>query len=56
VLSGLAVALAGALFFSTGHPAHVVASCLFFALGALGVGWQGWEAIRRLRGGEGPKS
>jgi hypothetical protein len=49
------VALAGALLFSTGHAAHAVAGGLFFAMGALGVGWQGWEAVKRMRGGEGPK-
>jgi hypothetical protein len=52
LLSGLAVCLAGALFFSTGHPAHVAIGCAFFAAGALGVGWQGWEAVKRLRQGE----
>ena len=55
LLSGLGISLAGALFFSTGHAAHVAAGCIFFAMGALGVGWQGWEAVKRLRGGEGPK-
>jgi hypothetical protein len=41
--------LTGALFFSTGHPAHVAAGCVFFAMGALGVGWQDWHAVKRLR-------
>jgi hypothetical protein len=26
-----------------------------FALGAAGAGLQGWHAVKRLRGGEGPK-
>ena len=46
---------AGALLFSTGHAAHVVCSGILFALGAAGVGVQGWHAVKRLRGGEGPK-
>jgi hypothetical protein len=50
VVSGLGVALAGALFFSTGHPAHVVVGCIFFAMGTAGVGLQGWHAVKRLRG------
>jgi hypothetical protein len=52
VLSGLGVCLAGALLLSSGHAAHVAAGCVFFAMGALGVGWQGWEAVKRLRDGE----
>ena len=56
LVGGLGLCLVGALWFSTGHPAHAAAGCLFFATGALGVGWQGWEAVKRLRGGEGPKS
>jgi len=51
LVAGLGMCLAGALFFSTGHPAHAVAGGLFFAMGALGVGWQGWKAVKRLRGG-----
>jgi hypothetical protein len=52
VLSGLGVALAGALWFSTGHPAHAVCGGTLFAMGTFGIGWQGWEAVKRLRGGE----
>ena len=55
VVAGLRVCLAGALFFSTGHAAHVFAGCVFFAMGAVGVGLQGWHAVKRLRGGEVPK-
>ena len=55
VLSGLGVALAGALLFSTGHAAHAVCGSILFALGAAGVGLQGWHAVKGLRGGEGPK-
>jgi hypothetical protein len=50
VLSGLRVALAGALWFSTGSPAHAVAGGLFFALGSAGIGLQGWHAVKRLWG------
>jgi hypothetical protein len=55
VLSWLGVALAGALWFSTGHAAHAVCGGLLGALGAAGVGLQGWHAAKRLRGGEGPR-
>ena len=55
VLSGLGVALVGALLCSSGHAAHVVAGGLLFALGAAGAGLEGWQAVKRLRGGEGPK-
>ena len=55
VLSGLGVALAGALLASSGHAAHVVSGGIFFALGAAGIGLQSWLAVKRLRGGEGPK-
>ena len=55
VLSGLGVCLAGALLLASGHAARVVAGCTLFALGAAGVGLQGWHAGKRLRGGEGPK-
>jgi hypothetical protein len=55
VVSGLAVALAGSLLFSTGHAAHAVCSGILFALGAVGVGLQGWHAVKRLRGDEGQK-
>jgi hypothetical protein len=53
VLSGLGVCLAGALLFSTGHAAHAVCGGTLFALGAAGVGLQGWHAVKRLRGSEG---
>ena len=53
VVTGLGVCLAGALMASTGHTAHVVAGGILFAMGAVGVGWQGWEAVKRQRGGEG---
>jgi hypothetical protein len=43
--------LAGALRFSTGHAAHVVCGGTLFALGAAGVGLQGWHAVEWLRGG-----
>jgi hypothetical protein len=55
VLSGLGVALAGALLFSTGHAAHAVCGDFLFALGASCVEVQCWHAVKRLRGGEGPK-
>ena len=55
VLSGLGVALAGALLFSTGHAAQAVCGGTLFALGAAGVGLQGWHAVKRLRGGGRPK-
>ena len=51
LVAGLGMCLAGAMFFSTGHPAHVAAGCVLFTTGALGVGWQGWEALKRLQGG-----
>jgi hypothetical protein len=40
------------MFFSTGHPAHAVAGGIFFEMGAVGVEWQGWEAVKRLRNGD----
>ena len=49
------MALAGALRFATGHAAHAVCGGTLFALGAAGAGLQGWHALKRLRGGEGPK-
>ena len=55
VVGGQGVCLAGALLFSTGHAAHVVCGSIRFALGAAGAGLQGWHAVKRLRGGEGPK-
>ena len=55
VACGLDVCLAGALLASTGHAAHAVCGCILLALGAAGVGLQGWHAAKRLRGGEGPK-
>ena len=51
----LAVCLAGALLFSDGHAKLVLIGGLMFALGTAGVGLQGWHAVKRLRGGEGPK-
>ena len=51
VLSALGVSLAGALLFSTGQAAHAVCGGILFALGAAGVGLQGWHAVRRRRGG-----
>jgi hypothetical protein len=42
VLSGLGVALAKALLFSTGHAAHAVCGAILFALEAAGVELQGW--------------
>jgi hypothetical protein len=55
VLSGLGVALTRALLCSTGHAAHVVCGGILFALGAACVEVQSWHAVKRLRGGEGPK-
>jgi hypothetical protein len=52
-VTGLGVALAGALLFSSGHAAHVVSGGLLFALGAAGVGVQGWHAVTRLWGDRG---
>jgi hypothetical protein len=52
VLSGLGVVLAGALLFSTGNAAHAVWGGIFFALEVVGIGLQGWHAVKRLRGGE----
>jgi hypothetical protein len=52
VVSGLGVAVAGALWFPTGHPAHAVCGGILFALGAAGVGLQGWRAVKRLRNGD----
>ena len=54
VLSGLGVALVGALLHSAGHSAHAVGGGAHIALGAAGVGLQGWHAVKRLRGGGGP--
>jgi hypothetical protein len=51
----LVVALAGALLCSTGHAAHAVSGGTLFMLGAVGIGLQGWHAVKRLRGGQGPK-
>jgi hypothetical protein len=45
------VALAGALLASTGHAAHAAFGGLCFALGAAGVGLQGWHTVKRLRNG-----
>ena len=53
VVTGLGVCLAGALLTSTGHAAHAVCGGVLFALGATGVGLQGWHALKRLRGSEG---
>jgi hypothetical protein len=43
--------MAGALLASTGHAAHAVCGGFLFALGAAGVGVQGWHAVKRLRNG-----
>jgi hypothetical protein len=51
VLSSLGVAR----LCSTGHAAYAVCGGTRFALGAAGVGLQGWHAVKRRRGGEGPK-
>jgi hypothetical protein len=53
LVAGVGMCLVGALWFSTGHPAHVAAGCVFFAMGAAGVGLQGWHAVKRLRGDRG---
>ena len=37
---------------ATGHAAHAACSDTLFALGAAGVGLQGWHAVKRLRKGE----
>jgi hypothetical protein len=42
-----------ALWFSTGHAAHGVSGGILFAMGAVGIGLQGWHAIKRLRGDRG---
>jgi hypothetical protein len=55
VVSGLAVALAGALLASTGHAAHAVCGGIPFTLRAAGVGMQGWYAAKRLRGAVNPE-
>jgi hypothetical protein len=47
LLSGLGMCLTGALLSSSGQPAHGVAGALLFALGAAGVGLQGWHAVRQ---------
>jgi hypothetical protein len=52
VACGLGVCLAGALLFSSGHATHAVCGGILFALGAVGVGLQGWYAVRRLRQGD----
>jgi hypothetical protein len=49
VVTGLGVCLAGALLASSGHAAHAVCGGPLFALGAAGVGLQGWHAVKRLR-------
>jgi hypothetical protein len=54
-VAGLGVCLAGAVLASSGHAAHVVSGGLLFTLGAAGGGVQGRHAVKRLRGGEGPK-
>jgi hypothetical protein len=54
VLSGLGVALAGGLLFSAGPPAHAACGGARFVLGVAGVGLQGWHAVKRRAGGEGP--
>jgi hypothetical protein len=51
VVTGLGVCLDGALLAYTGHAAHAVYGGILFALGAEGVGLQGWHAVKRLRGG-----
>jgi hypothetical protein len=48
VVTGLGVALAGALLFPTGHAAHADCGGILFALGTAGVGLQGWHAVKRL--------
>jgi hypothetical protein len=53
VVTGLGVCLAGALLFSTGYTAHAVCGGTLFALGAAGVGLQGWHAVKRLRADRG---
>jgi hypothetical protein len=52
VITGLWVALNGVLLFEAGDA--VVGGTLS-ALGAAGVGLQGWRAVNWLRGGEEPK-
>ena len=37
---------------ATGHAAHAACGGTLFALGAAGVGLQGWHAVKRLRGGD----
>jgi hypothetical protein len=49
--SGLGVALAGGEQQRPGQAAHVIAGGIHFAMGAVGVGWQTWEAVKRLRNG-----
>jgi hypothetical protein len=53
MLSGLGVVLAGAGLCSTCHAAHAVCGGILFALGAAGVGLQGWHAVKRLRAEKG---
>jgi len=55
VLPSRGVALPAALLFSAGHAAHAACGALLFALGAAGVGLEGWHVVTRLRGDEGPK-
>jgi hypothetical protein len=45
--------MAGTMLCSTGHAAHAVSGGILFALGAAGIGLQGWHAVKGLRGGEG---
>jgi hypothetical protein len=47
--------LAGAMLLFPGRAKHVVCGGILFAMGAAGIGLQGWHAVKRLRGGEGPK-
>src|SRR5262249_47278768 len=51
VVAGLGVYLAEALLCSSSHATHVVSGGALFALGAAGVGLQGWHAVERLRAG-----
>jgi hypothetical protein len=43
------------LLCSAGHAAYAVGGGTRFALGDAGVGLQGWHAVKRLRGSDGPK-
>jgi hypothetical protein len=40
---------------TSGLAAHAACGGTLIALGAAGVGPQRWHAVKRLRGGEGPK-